>query len=74
MLEFAASRHGVTMALGNRTCECGAVYRRTEAVIAAREIDSFECVVCGVTLESWNSSYVPTYRLVIGPVSSADRG
>jgi hypothetical protein len=61
------------MALGNRTCKCGAIYRRTEAVIEAREINSYECVVCGVTLESWNSAYVPTYRLVVGPVRPPDQ-
>jgi hypothetical protein len=61
------------MARGNRMCKCGAIYRRTEAVIEAREIDCFACEVCGVTLESWNSAYVPTYRLVVGPVRSPDQ-
>ncbi len=61
------------MAAGNRTCRCGAIYRRTEAVAQAREIDSFECVVCGATLETWNSAYVPTYRLVIGPIRLPDQ-
>jgi len=57
------------MATGNRTCECGAVYRRTESLASMREIDSFECAVCGTTLESWNTAWVPTYRLVVGPTN-----
>jgi hypothetical protein len=37
-------------------------------VAESREIDSFECVVCGATLENWNSAWVPTYRLIVGSV------
>jgi hypothetical protein len=33
-----------------------------------REIASFECSVCGSTLENWNSAWVPTYRLIVGPI------
>ena len=33
-----------------------------------RELNSFECAHCGHTLESWNSAWVPTYRLVVGPI------
>jgi hypothetical protein len=54
---------------GHRSCECGAVYRRTESMAKAREISSFECEVCGETLETWNTAWVPTYRLIAGPVS-----
>lgn len=61
------------MADGNRTCECGAVYRRTESLISAREINRFVCAVCGVTMESWNTAWVPTYRLVVGPIRKPDR-
>lgn len=43
------------MVLGNRACKCGAIDRCTEATIEARQIDSFECVICRVTLESCNS-------------------
>ena len=28
----------------------------------AREISSFECAVCGKTIENWNSAWVPRYR------------
>jgi hypothetical protein len=32
-----------------------------------REVNSFECIHCGETLENWNSAWVPTYRLIVGP-------
>ena len=38
----------------------------------AREIDSFQCDICGVTLESWNTAWVPSYRLIAGPVGNAE--
>jgi hypothetical protein len=47
------------MAAGNRTCNCGAVYHRTESLAATREINSFECAICGATMESWNTAWVP---------------
>ena len=50
-----------------RQCRCGAVYHRTEAMAASREIDSFECTACGVTLETWDTAWVPTYRLIAEP-------
>jgi hypothetical protein len=56
------------MSDGNRTCTCGAVYRRTEALAPAREIDCFDCTICGATMESWNTAWVPSYRLVAGPI------
>lgn len=43
------------MADQHRHCKCGAVYRRTEAMAATRELSSFECFVCGDTIETWNS-------------------
>ena len=57
---------------GHRYCKCGAVYRRTESMANAREIASFECQICGDTLETWNMAWVPTYRLIAGPVSQTD--
>ncbi len=62
------------MAADTRTCACGAVYRRTESIAVMREIDCFDCVVCGATLESWNTAWIPTFRLVIGPVRKPDLG
>jgi hypothetical protein len=35
---------------------------------AGRQISSFECSVCGSTLENWNTTWVPAYRLIAGPV------
>jgi hypothetical protein len=37
-----------------------------------REVNSFECSACGVTMESWNTAWVPTYRLIAGPVIQSD--
>jgi len=52
----------------HRACKCGAVYNRSEAMAASREIGSFECGLCGTTMETWNTAWVPAYRLVAGPV------
>ena len=52
----------------HRHCKCCSVYCRTESMAPSREVNSFECTVCGTTLESWNTAWVPTYRLVVGPV------
>jgi hypothetical protein len=52
----------------HRSCKCGAVYRRTESMAISREINSFECSVCGDTMESWNTAWVPTYKLIVGPI------
>jgi hypothetical protein len=29
---------------------------------------SFECAACGTTLETWNTAWVPSYRLIAEPV------
>jgi hypothetical protein len=50
-----------------RQCRCGAIYHRTEAMAASREIDSFECTACGATLEAWDTAWVPTYRRIAEP-------
>lgn len=52
----------------NRHCKCGAIYRRTESMAPAREMNSFQCAVCGATMEAWNTAWVPSYRLIVGPV------
>lgn len=49
-------------------CNCGAEYDRSETMASSRQAGSFECAVCGAMLESWNTSRVPTYRLVSGPI------
>lgn len=53
----------------HRHCKCGAIYRRTEAMAPRREVDSFECAICDETLETWNTAWVPSYRLIIGPIA-----
>jgi len=55
-----------------RKCQCGAVYDRTEHVALRREIEGFDCKLCGATIESWNSALVPRYRFVAGPVRQPD--
>jgi hypothetical protein len=46
------------------TCsECKRVYERIEVKFTTRDRDSYECR-CGMQLESWNSSSVPTFRLI----------
>jgi stage III sporulation protein SpoIIIAA len=52
----------------HRTCVCGAVYNRTASMAPERQISSFECSVCDQTMESWNTAWVPSYRLIAGPV------
>jgi hypothetical protein len=57
----------------HRACQCGAIYHRTEAAALVREIASFGCEVCGSTMESWNTAWMPNYRLVAGPVRMPDQ-
>jgi hypothetical protein len=49
------------------TLQMGPVYRRTEKMAPSCEMSTFECSHCSETLESWNSAWVPSYQLVIGP-------
>ena len=56
----------------NQNCTNEDFSRRTESLASTREIESFECAVCGATMESWNSAWVPTYRLVAGPVRNTE--
>lgn len=52
----------------HRTCQCGAVYSRTHSMAPSREVNSFECSACGKTMESWDSAWVPNYRMIVGPI------
>jgi transposase-like protein len=49
------------------TCACGAEYERTEEKVIFRDKDSFECHRCGKTLESWNGSRIPLFKLIKEP-------
>jgi hypothetical protein len=50
----------------------GAVYDRSEHMVEEREISSFECAVCGATIEDWNSAWVPRYRFIACPAREAE--
>src|SRR5437762_12370641 len=58
---------GMSESSGHRSCVCGAVYDRSEHMAAEREISSFECAVCGSTIENWNSAWVPRYQFIARP-------
>jgi hypothetical protein len=49
------------------TCQCGAIYERTEKKVIFRDSDSFACHVCGHKLESWSGSRIPIFKLVKRP-------
>jgi hypothetical protein len=57
---------------GYRSCRCGAVYDRSEHIVESREISSFECAVCGKTIENWNSAWVPRYRFIACPATESE--
>ena len=46
------------------TCPCGATYERTETNLTPRTSNEFQCDICGETLERWNGSRLPQFRLV----------
>jgi hypothetical protein len=37
-----------------------------------RQIASFECAVCSSTMETWNTAWVATYRLIVAPIKMPD--
>jgi len=43
-------------------CACGAVYERTKPKVMFSDQASFECSVCGKTIEEWSSSRYPTFN------------
>ncbi len=49
------------------TCQCGAIYERTEDKVIFRDKDRFACVACGKELESWSGSRIPVFKLVKRP-------
>lgn len=63
---MALSRQGLYhLGMSKReTCpKCGAVYEVTEIKLIQRDRDSYECG-CGYTLDRWNGSRIPQYRLI----------
>jgi uncharacterized protein (DUF983 family) len=46
---------------------CGALYAVTYLRPSGNDIRSAKCVVCGQIMATWNSTDVPTYKLVHRP-------
>jgi transcription elongation factor Elf1 len=56
---------------GKFTCpKCGAVYEKKITQLPLRDKDSANCSVCGHEMDSWNSTEMPSYKLIERP---ADR-
>jgi hypothetical protein len=60
------------MATSQVTCQCGALYERTEFHSAPREADGFACLSCGHTLETFSAVEAPRYRLISAPLRKPD--
>jgi hypothetical protein len=35
-------------------------------------MSGFECSACGTAMEAWNRAWVPTYRVIVGPVRAVN--
>lgn len=46
---------------------CGALYAVTYSRRSNRDSNTTKCVVCGKIMAEWNSTDVPTYKLVHRP-------
>ena len=46
---------------------CGALYSVTRARLSNREGNVAKCVVCLQTMDTWDSTDVPTYKLIQRP-------
>ena len=46
---------------------CGALYSVTRARLSNRESNVAKCVVCLQTIDTWDSTDVPTYKLIQRP-------
>jgi DNA-directed RNA polymerase subunit RPC12/RpoP len=47
-----------------RCLQCQSVYEKIEKRLPVRDSDYFNCQVCGHRMDTWNSTTVPSYRLV----------
>ena len=54
------------------TCNCGAIYERTEEKLTFRDKDLFQCLCCGNTIESWSGSRIPRFLLTKEPEAKAN--
>jgi hypothetical protein len=61
---------GIIAGAGREFASCAATRKLNDG---SRKISSFECAVCGVTMESWNTAWVPAYRLVVGRIRKPDQ-
>ena len=56
-----------TKRAGRFICDCGAVYEKTVNRQPMRDSDRVFCDVCSAEMDSWHSTYVPSYELVSSP-------
>lgn len=50
---------------GEVTCEkCGSIYRKWVDRYPMRDDGRFNCSVCGHEMDSWNSTFSPSYDLI----------
>ena len=56
-----------TKPAGDFTCVCGAEYTKTINRLPMRDTDRAFCDVCGVEIDSWHSTFVPSYELIADP-------
>ena len=54
------------------TCQCGAIYERSEGKGLFRDTGSFSCYVCRQELESWSDSSIPIFKLIKRPETDTD--
>lgn len=48
----------------DKTCpKCGSVYEVKYHQVPVKDIDSFDCVVCGNELDRWKSTRYPIFEL-----------
>jgi hypothetical protein len=43
--------------------ECGSIYEVAVTRMPIKDRDSFECEICGSTMRTWSSTYVPSFEL-----------
>jgi hypothetical protein len=49
------------------TCQCGAIYERTDESVPHRDKGSADCEVCNRELEAWSGGYILTFTLIKRP-------
>src|SRR5262245_17147143 len=67
-LQFARERQLMTDTESKFSCRhCGALYEVTIYRTPFRDRDTAECEVCRKTMREWNSTAVPSYKLIAIP-------